>query len=116
MAIRTYVENGKKLHEVYVNGFDSKGVRVQRKRRGIASLRGAETAEFELKRELAKLKEEAIAYRWSEWLNVCLNRMKMNSQPSTVFSYKTTLNKWITPLWKDFDLDDIEIERASCRE
>ena len=60
MAIRNYIENERKLYEVYVNGFNSKGIRVQRKRSGIETLRKAETIQFELKRELALLKEEKI--------------------------------------------------------
>jgi len=52
MAIRTYIDsNEKKLFEVYVNGFNSRGERIQRKRRSIESLRKAETVEFELMRE-----------------------------------------------------------------
>ena len=60
MAIRTYVKEGKKLYEAYVNGFNARGVRVQRKRKGIETLRKAEIVEFELRRELAKLKEEKV--------------------------------------------------------
>ncbi len=72
MAINTYIENGKKFYEIYVNGFDSRGIRVQRRKKGLNTLRKAEMAEFELKRELAKLKEEAAPFRWSEWLFECL--------------------------------------------
>jgi hypothetical protein len=50
MAIKTIEKNGKKIYEVYVNGFNSSGRRVQMKRRGIESLRKAQSAEFELKR------------------------------------------------------------------
>jgi len=82
------------------------------KGRGIETLRKAETIEFELMRELAQLKEENVPFRWSEWLNVCLKRMKMTCQPSTVINYQTTLNKWITPLWKDLDLGDISREKV----
>jgi len=110
MAIRNYTEDGKKYFEVYVNGFDSRGIRVQRKRKGIETLRKAETTEFELMRELVQLKERKVSYRWAEWVHVCLKRMKMNSQPSTVINYQSTLNRWITPKWKDFDLADISRE------
>ena len=112
MAIRTYIEEGKKYFEVYVNGFDSRGIRVQRKRKGIESLRKAESVEFELSRELAMLKEKKVPYRWHEWLSICLKRMKMNCQPSTVINYQTTLNKWITPLWKDLEIADISREKV----
>lgn len=107
MAIRTYFENGKKIYEVYVNGFDSRGVRVQRKRKGIESLPKAEKIEFELMRELAMLKEARIPYRWSEWLNECLRRMKLVHRPSTTINYEALLNKWITPKWKDLEMPTI---------
>ena len=42
MAIKTYLLNGKKFYEVYVNGFDRSGTRVQSRRKAIESLRKAE--------------------------------------------------------------------------
>lgn len=60
MAINLKEINGKKFYEVYVGGFDARGVRVQRKRRKIESPTKAKKVEFELKRELAKLKEERV--------------------------------------------------------
>lgn len=107
MAIRTYLEDGKKFFEVYVNGSDSRGVRVQRKRRGIESQRKAEQAEFELLRELAKLKEAEIPFRWDEWLAECLKRMKITNRPSTVENYEKSLGKWVSPRWNSKDLKDI---------
>jgi hypothetical protein len=58
MAIRNYIENETKLYEVYVNGNDARGVRVQKRRRGVETLRKAQVLEFEFKRELAMLKEQ----------------------------------------------------------
>ena len=57
MAIRTYIEEGKKYFEVYVHGIDSLGVRIQRKRKGIETQKKAESIEFELKRHLAMKRE-----------------------------------------------------------
>lgn len=34
--------------------------------------------------------------------------MKGSFQPSTILNYKTSLNKWITPLWKDRDIHTIK--------
>lgn len=107
MAIRTYLENEKKLYEVYVNGFNSRGVRVQRKRNGIETLRKAEMTEFELKRELALLKEERVPFHWEEWFHQCVCRMKVELRPSTVTNYETQLKKWIHPLWKNRELQTI---------
>lgn len=107
MAIKTIEKNGKKVYEVYINGFDSRGRRIQKKKRGIESLRKAETAEFELRRELAKLKEEKISFRWGEWFDQCISRMKIELQPSTISGYETQLRKWIHPHWNNVDLKEI---------
>lgn len=100
MAVKPYILNGKKYFEVYVNGFDRNGKRVQSRRKGIESLRKAEEAEFELKRDLAKLKELGVDLRWSEWEAECLKLMKVMYQPSTLYSYEKTLKKWIPGSWK----------------
>ena len=104
MAIKSYLLNGKKYFEVYVNGFDRSGKRIQARRKGIESLRKAEEAEFELKRDLAKLKELGVDLRWSEWEAECLRLMKVMYQPSTLYSYEKTLKKWIPENWKVKDL------------
>lgn len=112
MAIKTYIENGKKFYEIYVNGFDSRGIRVQRRKKGLDTLRKAEMAEFELKRELAKLKEEAVPFRWSEWLSECLKRMKLVHRPSTVINYTAQMGKWINPHWDNLDLHKITKQKV----
>lgn len=104
MAIRNYIENEKKLYEVYINGFNSRGSRVQRKRRGIETLRKAEQIEFELKRELAKLKEQKVDPRWEEWCEECFNQMKLTYRPSTLYSYQKTVGKWINKHWNGKEL------------
>jgi integrase len=104
MAIRTYIEDGKKLYEVYLNGFDARGRRVQRKRKGLDTLRKAELVEFELKRELAKLKEQSVHLRWEEWLEECLSQMKLQYRPSTLYSYEKTVAKWINRHWSGREL------------
>jgi integrase len=107
MAIRTYIEKGKKLYEVYINGADARGIRVQRKRKGIETLRRAETAEFELMRELAQIREEKIPFRWSEWYNECIKRMKVIHRPSTIWSYDKVVGHWINPLWGQLEIQTI---------
>ncbi len=108
MTIKTYIEEDKKLYEVYINGFGSGGRRFQKRIRGIETLKKAETIEFELKRELARLKEERVPYRWSEWFDECMKRMKYDLMPSTVMGYETSLRKWIHP-----HLDKTEIGRIT---
>lgn len=108
MAIRTYEENGKKLYEVYVNGFNSRGMRVQLKRRGIETLQKSKTIEFELKRELANLKEEKVPYRFGEWFDVCMKRMRLEFQPSTIAGYEAQVIKWVHPHWENKELNTID--------
>ena len=107
MAIRTYIEEGKKFYEVYLNSVNSRGIRIQRKRKGLETLTKAKSAEFELKRELAKLKEEQVPYRWGEWFQECLRRMKVTNQPSTVINYEKQLNKCVNPHWNNIELHKI---------
>ena len=107
MAIRTYLESEKTFFEVYVNGFDNRGIRIQRKRRGIETRKKAESVEFELMRELAQRREEKVPYRWGEWRVVCLNQMKLTKKPSTIINYDR-LNVWVNPHW-----DQIEIHKIS---
>lgn len=107
MAIRTIIKDGKKLFEVYVNGFNARGTRVQRKRSNIETLRKAEVIEFELKRELAILKESKVDPIWEEWAEECLNIMKVTYRPSTLYSYQKTLDKWVNKHFKGKELKDI---------
>lgn len=104
MSIKPYFLNGKKYYEVYVNGFDRNARRVQFRKKGIESLRKAEEAEFEFKRDLAKLKELGVDLRWSEWLEECKRLMKVQYRPSTLYSYEKTLTKWIPVDWQSKDL------------
>lgn len=109
MAIRTYIdtETNQKLFEIYVHGHDHKGERIQRKRRGIETLRQAQITEFELKRELARLREEKSSPTFSEWALECLSTMKLNYRPSTVYSYETTIGKWLAKPWGARELKHI---------
>ena len=47
MAIKSYTLKGKKLFEVYVNGSDLRGKRVQMRKRGVESITKAKDLEFE---------------------------------------------------------------------
>ncbi len=104
MAIKTKTKNGKRTFEVYVNGTDRAGRRIQMRRRSVESLRKAEVAEFELKRKLALLKESDVDLRWAEWTRDCLQIMKTQYMPSTLYSYETTIRKWIPEDWGAKDL------------
>lgn len=107
MAIKSYEENGKKFFEVYINGNDALGRRVQKRKRSVESLRKAQTIEFEFKRELAQLKEEAVPFRWHEWFDECMKRMKVEYKPSTIYNYETQIKKWIHPHWLNMEIKNI---------
>jgi len=100
MAIKTYSLKGKKLYEVYVNGFDARGKRTQMRKRGIESIKKAKDLEFEFERDLAKIKEGSTFERWGEWFEECLKIMKVNYQPSTVYSYEKSTRRWIQKHWE----------------
>lgn len=95
MAIKNYTIKGKKLFEVYVNGFDLRGKRIQMRKRGVESITKAKDLEFEFERELAKQKEGEVHLRWHEWIEECLSMVKVTYRKSTVYSYEKTCNKWV---------------------
>ncbi len=107
MAISSKMVNGKKIYEVYVNGSDLNGRRIQRRKRGIENIRKAEEVEFEFERELAKLREEGSPCTWLEWFNVVLSRLKLDSANSTVMNYESYIGKWVNPQWQNRELKSI---------
>lgn len=112
MSIKTYMKNGKCLYEVYVGGLDARGLRWQRRRTNIETKRKAEVIEFELKRELAKAREECVSPRWEEFIKECFNILKVNYRPSTMYSYQTTVDKWLMKPWKGLELKEITKKRV----
>ena len=107
MAISNKTINGKKLYEVYVNGFDLRGRRVQRRKRSIENIRKAEEIEFQFERELAKLREEGSPHTWQEWFEIAIARMKRDLAVSTVMNYQGYIGKWVSPHWKNRELKAI---------
>ncbi len=107
MAIKVSEVNGKKVYEVYVNGFDLRGRRVQFRRRGIESIRKAEDIQFECERKLANLREEGVPYTWKEWFDIAVSRMKLDLRASTILSYESYLGEWVNDRWKDRELKSI---------
>ncbi len=108
MSIKSYIENEKKYYEVYVNGFDGQGRRIQRRKKGLETLRKAELAEFEFKRELHEAKSGRTTPTWSNWLETCIERMRLTNRPSTVVSYDKQLRKWTMAAWGALDLAQIQ--------
>jgi integrase len=110
MAVQSYTKDGKRYFEVYVNGSDLAGHRMQWRKRGIESRRQAEELEFSFHRKLAELREEGIPYTWSEWLGTALSRMKLTLKRSTLHGYEKVLSTWVTPHWKERPLRSITRE------
>src|ERR1017187_3506635 len=103
MSIRSYLnKDGTKLFEAYAIVRTTNGGKVQMKNRGFKSLREAERAEFELKRQLVNRSENHVpTHTWGEWFDACLKRMRLEFRPSTVINYDKILTKWTIPVWKD---------------
>jgi integrase len=110
MAIKVSEVSGKKVYEVYVNGFDLRGRRIQFRRRGIESLRKAQDIQFECERKLANLREEGMPYTWKERFDEALSRMKLELKNSTLHSYSVFLGRWVNPLWSDRELKTLTRE------
>lgn len=107
MAINVITLNGKKVFEVYLNGFNAEGKRIQMRKRGIDSQRKAEAIEFEMKRELAKIREQSVVPRWSEWWEKCASQMRAIYRPSTIINYTSCVENWILPEWKETAINQI---------
>jgi len=95
MAVKSYSVRGKKLFEVYVNGFDARGERVQMRKRGLESTKKAQDLEFEFERALALAKEGKVHLRWNEWFIDCMKLIKVSHRPSTVYTYEKVCGKWV---------------------
>jgi integrase len=108
MAISSYTLKGKKLFEVYVNGFDIRGKRMQMRKRGIESIKKAQDVEFEFDRSLAIAKEGDVHLRWNEWYIDCLALLKVTYRPSTLYNYDKICHKWINK-----HLDSKEIRKIT---
>lgn len=107
MAIKQYIENNQKFFEVYVNGHDSRGKRVQWRKRGVETLKKAQTMEFEFKRKLAVLKEQKVDPKFGEWYEECFNILKLTYRPSTYLNYRCAIDKWVLKPWKELYLRDL---------
>ena len=114
MPIKTYKsKEGKRLYEVYVS-IRLQDERLQKRKRKdfhgnfISSLSTAKKVEFELKRELIAQKEGQPIWKWKDWLEECLKRMRFSLQCSTIFNYKTILGKWVPAHWSQRELGSFQ--------
>jgi integrase len=107
MAVKSYAVKGRKLFEVYVNGFDIRGERVQMRKRGIESIKKAQDLEFEFERMLALAKEGEVHLRWNEWFVECMKLIKVSHKPSTVYTYEKVCGKWVNDFFGEKELRSI---------
>jgi integrase len=107
MAIKKYETNGKNFYEVYVNGHDTRGRRLQWRKRGIETLKRAENVEFDLMRKLADRKDVPGSYLFGEWVSKCLKNMQTELAASTYATYSAQITKWMVPHLKDRDMTSI---------
>lgn len=113
MSIKIYQsKQGKKLYEVYV-GVTARGKLLQRRRRKdfngnfISSIPTAKKVEFELRRELVGQRDGQPIWKWQDWLEECLRKMRFSLKISTIMNYETILEKWIPKDWRKRELNTI---------
>ena len=107
MAIKSYVKNGKKLFLVQIKTRDQLGKQILKRRVAITSEKKAQDIEFELKKELENRSTGQPSTKWSAWLDRCMTQMQMELRGSTVENYQGILGKWVTPVWKDRNIQEI---------
>ena len=112
MSIKTYKsKEGKKLYEVYV-GIKARGEKLQKRRRKdfqgkfISSLPTAKKVEFELKRQLIGQREGQPIWKWKDWLEECLKRMRFSLKYFTILNYEKLLGKWVPKNWNNEELQN----------
>lgn len=106
MPIYTEIKNGKTTYTVVATA-QINGKQVNRKRRSIPSMAMAKRIEVDLRIELRQLKENPNRYTWNQWVNVCIERMKLEFKKSTILGYEGNLRKWVNPLLGEYFLDQI---------
>ncbi len=114
MAIKSYIKDGNKYFKAEVKMRDSSGKQVYRCRQGLLSERKAQDAEFQLRKEIESIAKQGSSLFWPEWVRTCLEKIKMTSAYSTVYTYEKSLLKWTFQCWAKKSL--IEITRSDIHE
>ena len=99
--------DGKVVYDVYVQSWSVHGKRVQKRRRGLSSLRAARDTEAQLRAEIALERGRPERVTWEMWLKRCCDDFKVTLRPSTLQSYEGQLGKWVTPHLKGVYLDEL---------
>lgn len=108
MAIHKYTEDGKQLYRVHVKIRNIFGKQMNRVRKGISSETRAKRLEIELKVELLKLRDSPNLFFWTDWVDECIRRMKLEFRNSTIIGYEKNLAKWVHPHLKHLRIDHIK--------
>ena len=107
-----YRFENKKYYEVSAEVRDPKGRRISRKTKFTASGNritnrvAADKVEFELKRQLAFIKEDTCLWTWEKWHDECLERMKYTHKKSTLMGYDGDIKKWLSEQWREREMTD----------
>lgn len=108
MAIKEILlPTGKTVYDIYVQVWTPYGKRIQKRKRGVPTLKQAKVAEIELRAELLLEKGKPASVTWNMWTNRVYREMVVQLRPTTVQNYQGQLGKWITPLWGQRKLEDI---------
>jgi len=105
MAIRRFESNGKFKYEVIVKVRHKSGRQVNRRRRWFFNERDAKKAEFELRTELEGHKSKVP---WIDWVNIFLEKCKVEYRHSTFLNYKYNLERWFNPHLTGKFLEDLK--------
>ena len=49
-------------------------------------------------------KEGQLVWKWKDWLQECLKRMRFSLKHSTIFDYEKILGKWVPEFWNEIEL------------
>src|SRR5438128_658372 len=107
MAIKPYYVDGKKFFLVEVKMRNREGKQIFRSRQGFPSERKAIEAEFELKKLVEAIANQKPVLSWKGWLDRCLALLRKQYQPSTYYTYEKCLTRYVTPLWQDKDIQQL---------
>ncbi|MBI2522651.1 MAG: site-specific integrase [Bdellovibrio sp.] len=106
MPIYQETKNNKTTYTVVATA-QINGKQVNRKKRSITSLAAAKRIEIDLRIELKLLKERPNRHSWSDWSEICVQRMRVEFKNSTIMGYQGSLRKWLNPHMGNFFLDEI---------
>ncbi len=99
--------NGEIVYDVYVQDGNVHGKRVQKKKRGLKSIRAAKEAEGLLRAELLLEKGRPERVTWGMWLRKYLEQIRITRRPATVINYEKNLAKWVNPHFAGKYLNEI---------